>query len=248
MKPYKVMLTTKAKPVKVSTQTILAIEPEDYTKAEIQALKKAGYKVLGYMSIGSVSNERTYYKKLEPYRLSRLPDWEHEWYIDLREKTVRNWCIARAKEIKEIGADGLWIDNTDVLEYHDSKEMYAAITQVLQAVKAACGGYIMLNGGQEYLDRLMDSDTKHAGFTWISGVTQEEVYSRIKSYSGKGKFGTQKTKQHNEYKKHMRRIRRHKMEAWLLEYTKSASLTKRIKAFCKNYGMTGYYIATDVNL
>ena len=74
MAAYKVKLTTRAKPVKVKGRTILAIEPEDYTKEQVKALRAAGYTVLGYLSIGSVSNERPYYKRLEPYRLSRLPD------------------------------------------------------------------------------------------------------------------------------------------------------------------------------
>jgi endo-alpha-1,4-polygalactosaminidase (GH114 family) len=249
MAAYKVKLTTRAKPVKVKGRTILAIEPEDYTKEQVKALRAAGYTVLGYLSIGSVSNERPYYKRLEPYRLSRLPDWKHEWYLDLREEEARKWCVERAKEIKDLGCVGWWIDNTDLLEYHDSREMYAAITTVLQDIKAVCGGgYIMINGGQEYLDRLMDADPKHEGFPWINGVTQEEVYSRIKSYSGKGRFGTQTKKQHEEYKKHMRRVKRHKMETFLLEYTESKTLIKWIKAFCKTYGMTGYYIAADVNL
>jgi hypothetical protein len=35
----------------------------------------------------------------------------------------------------------------------------------------------------------MDKDSSHKTITYIDGVTQEEVYSLIKSYSGKGKFG-----------------------------------------------------------
>ena len=72
MAAYKVKLTTRAKPVKAKGRTILAIEPEDYTKEQVKALRAAGYTVLGYLSIGSVSNERPYYKRLEPYRLSRF--------------------------------------------------------------------------------------------------------------------------------------------------------------------------------
>ncbi len=35
----------------------------------------------------------------------------------------------------------------------------------------------------------MDNDSTHKSITYINGVTQEEVYSLIKDYSGKGKFG-----------------------------------------------------------
>jgi hypothetical protein len=74
------------------------------------------------------------------------------------------------------------------------------------------------------------------------------VYSLIKSYSGKGKFGEQKKDMHSWYKSYMKRLLRHKLQTFLLEYTKSSSLKTRIKNFCKNYKMTGYYIAEDVNL
>jgi len=35
----------------------------------------------------------------------------------------------------------------------------------------------------------MDNDSNHTSITYIDGVTQEEVYSLIKDYSEKGKFG-----------------------------------------------------------
>jgi hypothetical protein len=53
---------------------------------------------------------------------------------------------------------------------------------------------------------------------------------------------------HSWYKSYMKRLLRHKMQTFLLEYTKSSSLKTRIKNFCKNYSMTGYYISEDVNL
>jgi len=46
----------------------------------------------------------------------------------------------------------------------------------------------------------------------------------------------------------MKRILRHKMQTFLLEYTTSANLKARIQKFCKTYKMTGYYISSDVNL
>lgn len=150
---YKVCLTTKVKPSGAGSG-ILVIEPEDYTKDEISALKKAGYKVLGYLSIGSVSDERSYYKDLKPYRLSRLEDWEHEWYIDLRRSAVRTWAIMRAREIKALGCDGWWIDNVDVYEYHRHRTMLAGITMTLRNIKAL-GGYVMVNGGITYLTDMM---------------------------------------------------------------------------------------------
>lgn len=244
---YKVMLTTKAIENDARSNKILVIEPEDYTLEEIKKLKKHGAMLLGYLSVGSISDERPYYKTLEPFRLSRLEDWHHEWYLDLRKEKVRKWCVSRAKEIKAMGFDGWWLDNLDVYEYHKSPEMYKAITNVLMEIKDV-DGYVMVNGGSEYISKLMDSDTNHKSITFIDGVTQEEVISLIKSYSGEGEFGKQEPEMNKWYESYMKRLLRHDMYAFLLEYTRDKSVKKKIIDFCTKNKMTGYYISGDVDL
>lgn len=249
---YIVMLTTKATPKKLGkakTKTFLVIQPQDYTNKQISDLRAAGYTLLGYLSAGSISDQRSYYKQLKPYRLSKLQDWPHQYYLDLRKPAVRDFIVYRARELKNRGFQGWWLDNLDVYEYHKSTEMYNGIITLLKRIRAIDkNSYIMINGGSQFLDKLMDKDSSHKTITYIDGVTQEEVYSLIKSYSGKGKFGQQKKDMHSWYKSHMKRILRHKMQAFLLEYTTSASLKARIQKFCKTYKMTGYYISSDVNL
>lgn len=244
---YKVMLTTKAIENDARSNKILVIEPEDYTLEEIKKLKKHGAMLLGYLSVGSISDERPYYKTLKPFRLSRLEDWHHEWYLDLRKEKVRKWCVSRAKEIKAMGFDGWWLDNLDVYEYHKSPEMYKGITNVLKSIKDV-DGYVMVNGGSEYISKLMDSDTNHKSITFIDGVTQEEVISLIKSYSGEGEFGKQKPEMNKWYESYMKRLLRHDMYAFLLEYTRDKSVKKKIIDFCTKNKMTGYYISGDVDL
>ena len=244
---YKVMLTTKAIENDARSNKILVIEPEDYTLEEIKKLKKHGAMLLGYISVGSVSDERPYYSTLKPFRLSRLEDWHHEWYLDLRKEKARKWCASRAKEIKAMGFDGWWCDNLDVYEYHKSSEMYNAITSVLKSIKAL-GGFVMINGGSEYISKLMDSDKDHKSISFIDGVTQEEVISLIKDYDGKGKFGKQTAEMNEWYESYMKRLLRHRIKTFLLEYTTDASVKKKIIDFCTKNNMTGYYISGDVDL
>ena len=309
---YTVSLTTKLKPPQSG---IIVIEPEDYTVAEIKALKKSGAKVLAYLSIGSVSDERPYYKTLKPYRLKRLEDWPHERYIDLRRPAVREWCQKQAKMFRGAGFDGYWLDNVDVYEEYRFTSMFEAITSTLQAIKAV-GGYVMINGGMAYLTDLLiphkvqlgaysekkyanamakkltaagfpaakiemdgmikvqagafsgKSSADHrvnalhaAGFetakcislfqgkasAFIDGVTQEEVFSLITDYDGKGKFGSQEQHQSEAYQSHIRRLLKNGIDAYLLEYTRSNTLKLRIKAFCDVTGAVAC-ISSDVNL
>lgn len=309
---YKVSLTTKLYPPQSG---MIVVEPEDYTMAEIKALKKSGARVLAYLSIGSISDERPYYKTLKPYQLKRLEDWPHERYIDLRRAQVREWVQKQAKTLKGAGFDGFWLDNTDLYEEYKSTEMFNAILLTLQAIKAV-GGYIMINGGAAFLtdllvphkvqlgaykdernarrmarslkakgfnvaevemdglkkvqagafgtednaDKLVEK-LRAAGFNsakritlfdgrpsaFIDGVTQEEVFSRITDYDGRGEFGQQSAAESEAYQAHIRRLVRAGIDAFLLEYTRSNTLKLRIKAFCETAGATAC-ISDDVNL
>ena len=244
---YKVSLSTKVEPKDVTSGMLLVIEPEDYTKTEIASLKAKGAFLLGYLSVGSVSDERSYYKSLKDYTLDSLPDWPHEKYLDLRRTAVRDWCVARAKEIKAQGFDGWWIDNLDVYEAYKSSAMYEAIGTTLTKIKAL-GGYVMVNGGMEYLQKAMDTDSGHTGLSNVDGVTQEEVFSRVTSYKETGEFGSQSSKDSEDYQSHLVRCIRHKLQAFLLEYTKDNVLKLRIQAFCTEKGTSGCCISADVNL
>lgn len=235
---YKVCLTTKAKPVKGSG--LLVIEPEDYALTEIKALKAAGYKILGYLSVGSVSNERPYYKKLEKYTLGALADWEQERYLDVCAPEVQKWAVARGKEIIAAGCDGLWIDNLDVYEEYTSDAAYKGITTILQELYTL--GYVMVNGGIKYMTMAMAANVQVA-----DAVTQEEVFTRITDYKEPGVFAAQTSAQSAEYQKYIAKVLNKKMSAFLLEYTTDDKLIKKIKDYCAASG-AGYYISGNVNL
>lgn len=235
---YKVCLTTKAK--SVSGSGLLAIEPEDYTDAEIKALKDAGYTVLGYLSVGSVSDDRSYYKTLKPYTLRKLDDWEHERYLDVCQKAVQDWAVKHGKEIIKRGCGGLWIDNLDVYEEYPSEAAYKGITSILQALYPL--GYIMINGGIKYITKAMANNARIA-----HGVTQEEVFSLITDYDAPGKFAAQTVSQTVEYQKYIAKVLGAGMGAFLLEYTKDSALKQKIIAYCQASG-AGYFISEDVDL
>ena len=235
---YKVSLTTKVEAEKGSG--LLAIEPEDYTAAEVQALKRAGYTVLAYLSVGSVSDERPYYKQLEKYTLRRLDDWEHERYLDVCEPAVQDWAINQGTKFLNAGYDGLWIDNLDVYEEYPSDNAYRGITRILQALYPH--GYIMINGGMEYVSKAI---TNHARIA--HGVTQEDVFSRITDYSGSGTFGAQTWAQSREYQKYIATALSNGMDAYLLEYTRDSKIKDKIVQYCSASG-AGYYISDNVDL
>ena len=216
------------------------IEPEDYTAAEVQALKRAGNTVLAYLSVGSVSDERSYYKQLQKYTLRKLDDWEHERYLDVCQSAVQDWLINRGMALLNAGYDGIWADNIDVFEEYPSDSAYKGITRILQALYPH--GYIMINGGMEYMLRAISQKARVA-----HGVTQEEVFSLITDYDGRGTFDAQIASESLEYQKYIAKAMGAGMEAYLLEYTRDSKLKQKIIDYCTASG-AGYYISEDVDL
>ena len=103
----------------------------------------------------------------------------------------------------------------------------------------------MINGGSEWLDDALDR--KLAISKYLNGYTQEEVFSLIKDYSGKGKFGSQKADQKKFYQGLLKKVLKAGVQTFLLEYTRDSSLKAKIKDWCKKYGASAY-ISEDVNL
>lgn len=207
---------------------------------EVQALKKAGNAVLAYLNVGSVEDYRDYYKLLQKYTLRKLDDWEDERYLDVCQPAVQDWAINQGMRFLNAGYDGLWIDNLDVYEEYPSDNAYKGITRILQALYPH--GYIMINGGMEYMLRSIADKARVA-----HGVTQEEIFSLITDYSGKGTFKAQTAAQSLEYQKYISKTMGAGMEAYLLEYTREDNLKKKIVNYCQASG-AGYYISEDVDL
>ena len=242
---YGVHLTTKINGKTLKKETgIKAVEPEDYTAAQIKAIKAKGYIVLAYLSVGTLEKERPWFKKFEKYKLKRLGDWPNEFYVDVRKTNWRSFLVDRAKELKKKGFDGWWLDNLDIYSEYKSTKMYAAIKAVLKQIRAI-GGYVMINGGSEWLDDALDKKVKVKNY--IDGYTQEEVFSRITDYDGKVKFGKQKQGDSLYYQSMIKRAIKNHVDGFCLEYTRDKKLKDQIKAWCKKNGAS-YYISGDVNL
>lgn len=200
--------------------------------------------MLAYLSVGTIEKERSWFKTYSKYKLKQLDDWPNEYYIDVCKTNWRSFLVSRAKTLKKKGFDGWWCDNIDVYSEYRSSKMFAAIKTVLKQIQAI-GGYVMINGGSEWLDDALDKKVVVSKI--INGYTQEEVFSLIKSYSGKGKFGKQTSSDGKYYKSMIQRAIKNKVGGFCLEYTKDEALKKTIVDWCKK-NKASYYISGDVNL
>lgn len=242
---YKVCLSTKVKPEQLKKGSgIIVIEPDDYTNAQVKAIKSKGYKVLAYLSIGTIEKERPWFKQFEKYKRKRLEDWPNEYYMDMKKIVWKRFLVKRAAELKKRGFDGWWLDNLDVYEEYKSKAEYTSCYAILKAIRNL-RGYVMVNGGSGFLDDTIDKSYKPK--ILINGYTQEEVFSRILDYSGKGKFGKQKKEDKKFYRGLIKKLRQKGVDCFLLEYTRDKTLAEAIKKWCKT-NKVNYCISEDVNL
>jgi polysaccharide biosynthesis protein PelA len=85
---------------------------------QIRALRRAGKIVLGYLDIGTIERGRPWFRGARPYRLDYWPDWG-EWYANTKARGYRT-LIAHtvAPSLLNKGFDGLFLDNTDMVESH----------------------------------------------------------------------------------------------------------------------------------
>ena len=228
---YKVCLYTKIKPQKLATGSgILVLEPDDYTKEEIKAIRKKGYKLLGYLSVGTIEKERSWYKTYKKYKLQQLQDWPNEWDIDVTKDGWQKFLLSRAQKLKDKGFDGFWCDNLDVYQYNKKLSIFNACQKILKSLKPL--GYVMVNGGSEFFDVAMDKKLKIKSM--VNGVTQEEVFSLIKNYSGKGTFDKQEKGQSQFYKKYMKRLKTNGAETFLLSISKLIVIFSLLSSFCES--------------
>lgn len=242
---YKVYLSTKLNPAKLKKGSgVIALEPDDYKDADIKAIRAKGYKVLAYLSIGTIEKERSWFKTYSKYKLKRLSDWPNEYYMDMTKTPWQKFLVSRATALQKRGFDGVWCDNLDVYSEYKSGKEFTACYGLLQKIKKL-GGYVMVNGGSEFLDDAFDrcAELKYI----VNGYTQEEVFSRITDYDGKGKFGKQKADDKKFYQGLIKKLEKKKVDCYLLEYTRDKELKDKIKEWCKKQKVD-YYISEDVNL
>lgn len=242
---YQVFLTTKVNVSKIKKGSgILVIEPDDYTNNEIKALKIKGYKVLAYLSVGTIEKERDWFKTYSKYKMRQLDNWPSEYYVNITKTEWKTFLIKRAVTLMQRGFSGLWLDNLDIYSEYKTKKMYTACYGIIKTLKMYTRGYIMINGGSEFLDDTLD---KKYTLNILDGYTQEEVFSKIVDYSGKGTFNKQEKEDKKFYKTLIKKLVKNEIDCFLLEYTREKSLKNDIKTWCEN-NKVNYYISEDVNL
>jgi hypothetical protein len=97
---------------------LVVVDGEEVSARQVRKLHRHGALVLGYLSVGTIESYRWWYPAASPYRLELWGDWG-EWYADVSRGGFRDLLAQRvAPRMLRKGLDGLFLDNTDMVETH----------------------------------------------------------------------------------------------------------------------------------
>jgi endo-alpha-1,4-polygalactosaminidase (GH114 family) len=97
---------------------LVVVDGEATSRRQLRLLRQRGTLVLGYLSVGTIEPGRSWYRRARRYRLDRWEDFG-EWYAKVSARGFRRLIAGHvAPRILAKGFDGLFLDNTDMVETH----------------------------------------------------------------------------------------------------------------------------------
>lgn len=222
-------------------QTVI-IDAEHFTKADITKLKKAGKTVYTYLSIGSLEDYRSYYKAYKHLAISKYDGWEGEEWVDVSDKSWQKLMLKRAKEFKNKGVDGFFLDNADVYYQYKEPRIYKGLVKILTGIRKL-NTKVIINGGDVFVSKYLkeNKDLKKIA----DGVNQEGVFTTLVEDKKKGEEITR------YYLNYLKKLSKKGIRIYLTEYivedNKDDGLEDKIADYCEKRGWD-YYISDDLEL
>ena len=240
---YGVFLNADRKAVpKLKNYETVVIDAQYFSKKDIRKLHADGTKVYSYLNIGSVENFRPYYKTYEHLAIGDYENWEEEKWVNVADKDWQEFMDTLAGKLKKKGVDGFFIDNCDVYDYAQKKDIFDGLTVILKKIRAM-GKPVVVNGGDIYVTAYQSRYGSAEDI--MTGVNQESVWSRI-DFTTKT-FHTQKKTEREYFCQYLQACKADGMDVYLLEYTTDHKLIRRIKKYCRKKKYD-YYIADSLEL
>jgi hypothetical protein len=128
---------------------LVVVDGQEVTAAQVATLHGAGTLVLGYLDAGTIEPYRPWYGRAKPYRLDYWKQWG-EWYANVDAPGYRKLLLGVAGSFERKGLDGLFLDNTDMIETHPKQApgMHRLVAALAQLVHGR-GGYLFAQNGAD---------------------------------------------------------------------------------------------------
>lgn len=136
---------------------LVVVDGEEATPASVATLRGQGSIVLGYLSVGTIEPYRSWYPKLRRYQLPESFEEFDEFYADVSRKGFRRQIAGRiAPAILAKGFDGLFLDNTDMVEeFTKERAGMRRLVRALSALARGRGGLLFSQNGERSIGSLL---------------------------------------------------------------------------------------------
>jgi uncharacterized protein (TIGR01370 family) len=151
---------------------LVVVDGELARPDEVAALQARGVTVLGYLSVGTIEQWRSWFPLVKRFRLGAWADWKDEWFADVSKAKLRRVLTRRiAPALLDKGFDGLFLDNVDMVEtsrHADQRDGMRELVEALATLAHDNERLLFAQNGAKILDRLGLVDA-------IDGWNREDV-------------------------------------------------------------------------
>lgn len=236
---------------KCKRNDLAVIDTDNIDPDIIRKSVKRGVHVYGYINIGALEKERSYYNRFKYLRVAKYDGWNGEYWVD---PTNMKWCehiYKLALQIKDTGAIGVYLDNTDI--YYMCKEgfreekaeiitriphpenVYKSLAYMVVKITVGAKLIVMPNGGDLFVKRFIE----HNPYI-IATINQEGLFYED--------FKKQPPSETEYRKKYMDWCSKHIVgKVRGIEYCRDEKAIKEIKRFYCSRGWD-VYISPTKNL
>lgn len=155
----------KVTPQQVSNYEMVIVEPDFYSKPEMDALRATGTKIIGYTTLGEIDSNRWYFPIMEARGfIGTNQNWGSS-YIDLSDSVNRSIILDKViPEIVVKGVDGIFLDTIDaVAPYTERSDLEPFMVQLIQEIRKRNpeliiiqnAGLFLLEESSSYVDAVL---------------------------------------------------------------------------------------------
>ena len=210
----------------------LILDLQNFSKEQVSALHHAGVKkIYSYLDVGSLETYRPYFTRFQKLVRAPYENWEEEYWVDVSDISWQDFLVKElASDLVQKGADGFFLDNTDVYAQEETPQTYEGLVRILEGL----GDYhlpVIVNGGDLFVKKLIADHKQNL----LRAVCQESVFSCIRDYK-KNQFGRQNKEVRDDYLTYLQTCKKANLAVLLIEYTKDSKLEKEADSYCKKMG------------
>ena len=151
---------------------LVVVDGEGVTAAQVTRLRRGGRIVLGYLSVGTVEDYRSWYPRARRFAMEPYDDWPGERFADTSAPGYRTLIAGSvAPRMLAKGLDGLFLDNVDMVREHPAQRagMFTLVRSLRAVLDAGRRRYLFAQNGEDVIGPVLPA---------LDGWNREDVSTR----------------------------------------------------------------------